>query len=186
MVSSGEAPWLGPNDDIVTGTAASSAADRSTVAVQAFRLRQELCHLRSATSRTRISDQGTLQLSRPTGQRFRPFDLAFSPPRVYHSKHISGSDTITHKTHDFGMFTEETTFSAESYFASQPPPSTLQHDVERVREFVKRHNNEGRSVVLVTVSPGALEHAQENLIPSPCRVEVLPCRWSSTCEHMFA
>ena len=50
------------------------------------------------------------------------------------------------------MFTEETTFSAESYFASQPPPLTLQHDVERVREFVKRHNNEGRSVVLVTVS----------------------------------
>ncbi|TEB34410.1 phosphopantothenate-cysteine ligase [Coprinellus micaceus] len=48
------------------------------------------------------------------------------------------------------MFTEETTFSAESYFASQPPPPTLQHDVERVREFIKRHNNEGRSVVLVT------------------------------------
>ncbi|KAJ3507522.1 hypothetical protein NLJ89_g6255 [Agrocybe chaxingu] len=41
-------------------------------------------------------------------------------------------------------------FSAEAYFASQPPPPTLQHDVEQVREFVKRQAKEGRNVVLVT------------------------------------
>ncbi|KAF4618837.1 hypothetical protein D9613_010068 [Agrocybe pediades] len=48
------------------------------------------------------------------------------------------------------MHTEPTTFSAEEYFATQPPPSTLQHDVEKVREFVERQNRDGRQVVLVT------------------------------------
>lgn len=48
------------------------------------------------------------------------------------------------------MYTEPTTFSAEAYFASQPPPPTLQHDIERVREFAKRQKQEGRKVVLVT------------------------------------
>ncbi|KAF8903349.1 phosphopantothenate-cysteine ligase [Gymnopilus junonius] len=48
------------------------------------------------------------------------------------------------------MHTEPTTFSAEEYFATQPPPLTLQHDVENVREFVKRQKSEGRAVVLVT------------------------------------
>ena len=46
----------------------------------------------------------------------------------------------------------EPTFSAESYFETQLPPVTLQHDVERVREFVERQQKEGRNVVLVTVS----------------------------------
>lgn len=49
------------------------------------------------------------------------------------------------------MHREPTTFSAESYFETQPPPITLQHDVERVREFVERQQKEGRNVVLVTV-----------------------------------
>lgn len=47
---------------------------------------------------------------------------------------------------------EQTSFSAESYFATQPPPSTLDEDVARVRQFIKRHNEAGRKVVLVTVS----------------------------------
>jgi hypothetical protein len=46
----------------------------------------------------------------------------------------------------------QTTFSAESYFATQPPPPTLQQDVEKVREFIARQAKEGRNVVLVTVS----------------------------------
>ena len=50
------------------------------------------------------------------------------------------------------MHREPTTFSAESYFETQPPPVTLQHDVENVREFVERQQKEGRNVVLVTVS----------------------------------
>lgn len=41
-------------------------------------------------------------------------------------------------------------FSAESYFATQPPPPTLDHDVSAVREFIKRQEQERRKVVLVT------------------------------------
>ncbi|KAF8155777.1 DNA/pantothenate metabolism flavoprotein [Crassisporium funariophilum] len=48
------------------------------------------------------------------------------------------------------MYTHPTTFSAEEYFATQPPPPTLQHDVEGVRQFVERQTKEGRNVVLVT------------------------------------
>jgi phosphopantothenate-cysteine ligase len=44
-------------------------------------------------------------------------------------------------------------FSAESYFATQPPPPTLDDDVKGVREFIARQNAEGRRVALVTVSP---------------------------------
>ncbi|CDO70972.1 hypothetical protein BN946_scf184830.g4 [Trametes cinnabarina] len=44
----------------------------------------------------------------------------------------------------------EATFSAERYFATQPPPASLEHDVARVKEFVQRQLGEGRKVVLVT------------------------------------
>lgn len=52
---------------------------------------------------------------------------------------------------------ETTSFSAESYFATQLAPPTLEHDVSQVREFVQRQIKEGRKVVLVTVSilPGS-------------------------------
>lgn len=42
-------------------------------------------------------------------------------------------------------------FSAETYFATQPPPASLDEDVARVREFVQRHKEAGRKVALVTV-----------------------------------
>ena len=42
-------------------------------------------------------------------------------------------------------------FSAESYYATQPPPATLDVDVAGVREFVARQAESGRRVVLVTV-----------------------------------
>ncbi|OBZ67431.1 Phosphopantothenate--cysteine ligase [Grifola frondosa] len=42
------------------------------------------------------------------------------------------------------------TFSAESYFATQPPPPSLEHDIAKVREFVQRQLHAGRKVVLVT------------------------------------
>ena len=43
-------------------------------------------------------------------------------------------------------------FSAESYFATQPPPPTLDEDVARVRQFIQRQTEARRKVVLVTVS----------------------------------
>ena len=42
-------------------------------------------------------------------------------------------------------------FSADKYFATQPPPPSLEHDVARVKEFLQRQLQEGRKVVLVTV-----------------------------------
>ena len=44
-------------------------------------------------------------------------------------------------------------FSAEKYFATQPPPPTLEEDVARVRDFVRRQQAAKRKVVLVTVRP---------------------------------
>jgi phosphopantothenate-cysteine ligase len=43
-------------------------------------------------------------------------------------------------------------FSAESYFGTQPPPPTLEHDIVDIRSFVHRQRDLGRKVVLVTVS----------------------------------
>ncbi|THV00715.1 phosphopantothenate-cysteine ligase [Dendrothele bispora CBS 962.96] len=48
------------------------------------------------------------------------------------------------------MPSEPTSFSSESYFATQPPPSTLEHDIAGVRNFVARQQASGRNVVLVT------------------------------------
>lgn len=41
--------------------------------------------------------------------------------------------------------------SAESYYATQSPPPTLDTDVTKVRAFIARHAQAGRKVVLVTV-----------------------------------
>ncbi|KAL9710242.1 Phosphopantothenate--cysteine ligase cab2 [Leucoagaricus gongylophorus] len=48
------------------------------------------------------------------------------------------------------MVAEPTSFSAESYFATQPPPTTLENDVHRVREWTQKQVATGRRVVLVT------------------------------------
>ncbi|KAF9010071.1 phosphopantothenate-cysteine ligase [Cyathus striatus] len=48
------------------------------------------------------------------------------------------------------MITEPTSFSAESYFETQPPPPTLQHDIQEAKAFIDRQAIEGRKVVLVT------------------------------------
>ena len=42
-------------------------------------------------------------------------------------------------------------FSAETYFATQPPPPSLEQDVARVHEFLQKQLQDGRKVVLVTV-----------------------------------
>ena len=47
---------------------------------------------------------------------------------------------------------ERALFSAESYFRTQPPPSTLENDVANVKSFVHRQRDLGNKVVLVTVS----------------------------------
>ncbi|PSS36968.1 hypothetical protein PHLCEN_2v1184 [Hermanssonia centrifuga] len=41
-------------------------------------------------------------------------------------------------------------FSAETYFATQPPPPTLEEDVSRVLDFIQRQREAKRKVVLVT------------------------------------
>ncbi|KAI0716890.1 phosphopantothenate-cysteine ligase [Earliella scabrosa] len=41
-------------------------------------------------------------------------------------------------------------FSAETYFATQPPPPSLEQDVARVHEFLQKQLQDGRKVVLVT------------------------------------
>lgn len=46
----------------------------------------------------------------------------------------------------------ETTFSAETFFATQEPPARLPQLLEGVAEFVAHHAREKRRVVLVTVS----------------------------------
>lgn len=52
------------------------------------------------------------------------------------------------------MLTDRPLFSAEEFFASQPPPARLQEHIEAVRSFVERNASAGRRVVLVTVSKG--------------------------------
>ena len=47
---------------------------------------------------------------------------------------------------------ERTQISAESYFKTQPPPPTLEHDIASVRSFIHRQRDLGNKVVLVTVS----------------------------------
>ncbi|KAG6812217.1 hypothetical protein H0H92_003838 [Tricholoma furcatifolium] len=43
-----------------------------------------------------------------------------------------------------------TSFSAEEYFATQPPPPTLERDINGAKDFIARQMKEGRKVVLVT------------------------------------
>ncbi|KAH8829469.1 DNA/pantothenate metabolism flavoprotein, partial [Flagelloscypha sp. PMI_526] len=43
-----------------------------------------------------------------------------------------------------------TMFSADSYFATQPEPPSLQTDIQQVRTFVSKHKDAGRRIVLVT------------------------------------
>ncbi|KAG8763681.1 hypothetical protein FRC12_008449 [Ceratobasidium sp. 428] len=44
----------------------------------------------------------------------------------------------------------EAPFSAETYFATQPPPPGLEEDIKGVQEFVDRSLKAGRKVVLIT------------------------------------
>lgn len=48
-------------------------------------------------------------------------------------------------------------FSAETYFETQPPPSSLHDDISKVREYVRKQRDLGRKVVLITVSNVHLE-----------------------------
>ncbi|CAE6518639.1 unnamed protein product [Rhizoctonia solani] len=45
---------------------------------------------------------------------------------------------------------EETTFSAESYFKTQPPPPGLDDAIQGVKEFVDYHVKSGKKIVLLT------------------------------------
>ncbi|CAE6463380.1 hypothetical protein ACGC1H_000090 [Rhizoctonia solani] len=45
---------------------------------------------------------------------------------------------------------EESTFSAESYFETQPPPPGLDDAIQGVKEFIEYHIKSGRKIVLIT------------------------------------
>ena len=83
---------------------------------------------------------------------------------------------------------ERTLFSAESYFQTQPPPSTLENDIAGVRSFVHRQRDLGNKVVLVTVSVRPRPHpppAVGSNLSAPLRAVGPPSLWSSTCEQHF-
>lgn len=48
---------------------------------------------------------------------------------------------------------EPTMFSAEEFFAQQPPPKDLDQRLDAVRRFVEFNINQGKRVVLITASP---------------------------------
>lgn len=76
--------------------------------------------------------------------------------------------------------TNSSSFSAESYFSTQPPPPSLEQDIDGVKEFVKRQAEEGRNVVLVTVG---LDVIFPRLWPNDLlRVVERLFHWSSMCE----
>ena len=45
----------------------------------------------------------------------------------------------------------KSSFSAQSYFETQLPPPSLQEDISKVRDFVRKQKDVGKKVVLVTV-----------------------------------
>lgn len=73
-------------------------------------------------------------------------------------------------------------FSAESYFATQPPPAGLEEAIEAVREFVERNLAAGKKVVLITVSEETSVLVTRFNCPRLCRAEGLRCHWNSMCE----
>ena len=87
------------------------------------------------------------------------------------------------------METLQATFSAEAYFETQPPPSTIDQDVQSVREFLNQQQAHRRKVVLVTVRIPIL-YSQRNSCPEfhlVCRrAEEQPFLWNSMCELLRA
>ncbi|KZS98256.1 phosphopantothenate-cysteine ligase [Sistotremastrum niveocremeum HHB9708] len=61
------------------------------------------------------------------------------------------------------MSDNQPTFSAESYFRTQPSPPNLEHDLTGVRNFVSRQIAENRKVVLVT-SGGTTVPLEHNVV----------------------
>lgn len=48
---------------------------------------------------------------------------------------------------------DESEFSTEHYFQTQPAPANLDAEIQDLRGFLDRHVARGTRVVLVTVSP---------------------------------
>ena len=86
------------------------------------------------------------------------------------------------------MRIEQTTFSAESYFATQPPPPTLQQDIEKVQDFILRQKKQGRNVVLVTMSSHSYITCLFDVIPpfNPGLEWWYDCTIGAQCEPMPA
>jgi len=76
------------------------------------------------------------------------------------------------------METLPTTFSAEAYFETQPPPSTIEQDVQSVRTFLEQQREHRRKVVLVTVRIPTVSHREPGvLILVGCVAE-----WRNNCS----
>lgn len=69
-------------------------------------------------------------------------------PRPYHPRQLAFPSQLAAMTET----PERPQFSADEFFASQPPPARLEEHLKAVREFVERNVSAGRRVVLVTVS----------------------------------
>ena len=70
------------------------------------------------------------------------------------------------------MGTSPTTFSAEGYFETQPPPSTIDQNVQSVRTFLKQQQEYHGKVVLVLVCVPIVPHSGPGVLISVwCVVE---------------
>ena len=79
---------------------------------------------------------------------------------------------------------QQSTFSANSYFGTQFPPPNLEDDIAAVRSFIHRQRDLGRKVVLVTVSVALIlrlsaqnlcQERRDNCTFGAQRVSVVPC-----------
>ena len=66
------------------------------------------------------------------------------------------------------METLPTTFSAEAYFETQPPPTTIEQDVQSVRTFLIQQRERRRKVVLVTVCDPTALHSESGVLMLVC------------------
>jgi phosphopantothenate-cysteine ligase len=78
-------------------------------------------------------------------------------PVINGSAHLNGDHLYSNPALLSGASTPASTaspgpLSAEVYFASHVAPKSLPENAEKVHAFVDRHMNEGRRVVLITVS----------------------------------
>lgn len=105
---------------------------------RALRMRERFCIIfESPSYRNGLRVMGSVRRSTPIDQPTLRRSTPFRSPLAMASPSASTGQQ----------------FSAEEFFAQQPPPPRLEAILKGVEEFVERNINQGRRVVLVTVSP---------------------------------